>query len=94
MSSNYASIEKRVIQAAEAALYRQKYVSPVDVFVGTGILQSAQVQDWRKGKIPYLEQAIQGSLGKISFTMKCFRLKEKLEQPPELTVLGETYESL
>jgi len=50
MSSNRASIEKRVIQAAEAALYRQKYASSIDVFVGTGMLQLAQVQDWRKGK--------------------------------------------
>lgn len=71
--SNRTNIEKRTIQAAEAALYRQQYVSPIDVFVGMGLLQPIHVQEWRKGKIPYLEKVIQGNLSKISFTMQCFR---------------------
>ena len=57
-------------QIAETVLYRQQYVSPIDVFVGMGWLQPVHVQEWRKGKIPYLEKVIQCNLGKISFTMK------------------------
>lgn len=71
--SNRRQIEQRVIQAAESALFRQHYVSPLDVLTGMGALQSSDVQDWKKGKIPYLERVVQGSLGKISFSMKCFR---------------------
>lgn len=66
-------IEKRVIQTAELVLQRQHYVSPIDVFLGVGWLQPNQVQDWKKGKIAYLEAVIQGSLEKISHAMKCFR---------------------
>ncbi len=66
-------INKRVIQAAESVLYHQHYVSPVDVLVGLGYLQSVHLQDWKKGKIPYLEKVIQANLSKISIAMKCFR---------------------
>ena len=67
------SIEKRVIQSAEVILFSRGYVSAVDVLVGMGSLQSTHVQDWKNGKIPYLEKVIQGNLHKISFAMKCFR---------------------
>jgi hypothetical protein len=70
--SNRRDIEKRVFGVAETALYRQQYVSPIDVFVGLGWLQPVHVQEWRKGKISYLEKVIQCNLGKISFVMKCF----------------------
>jgi hypothetical protein len=66
-------IEKRVIRVSEDVLFRQNYVSAIDIFVGIGFLQPVHVQDWRKGKIPYLEKVIQGNLGKISHAMKCFR---------------------
>ena len=66
-------IEKRAIQSAEAALFRQHYVSAIDVLVGMKLLRPEHVQDWRKGKIPYLEKVIQVNLHKISHAMKCFR---------------------
>lgn len=71
--SNRRQIEQRVIQAAESALYRQHYVSPLDVLLGMGSLKSSDLQDWKKGRIHYLEKVIQGNLGKISYGMKCFR---------------------
>jgi hypothetical protein len=70
---NRDKIEKRVIQASEEALYRQQYVSPLDVLLGMGTLHPSQIQDWRKGRVPHLEGIIQGNLSKISFAMKCFR---------------------
>lgn len=71
--SNREQIKPRAIQAAEKALHHQHFVSAIDVFVGMGLLQPIHVQDWRKGKIQYLESVIQGSLGKISHAMKCFQ---------------------
>lgn len=78
--TNRINIGKRVIQIAEETLYRQKYVSPIDIFLGLGWLQPIHVQEWRKGKIPYLEKVIQVNLGKISFTMKCFGKWAKTKQ--------------
>jgi hypothetical protein len=79
--SNKATIEQRVITAAENALHRQHYVSIIiDVFMGMGLLQYVHVQDWRKGRIPYLEKVIQGNLNKISFAAECFRRWAKTKE--------------
>jgi hypothetical protein len=73
MASNRNCIQKRIIQAARQVLQRQNYVSAIDVLTSAGMLQPSHILDWKKGRIPYLEKVIQGNLGKISFTMKCFR---------------------
>lgn len=87
-------IEKRVIRAAEEGLFRQNYVSAIDIFIGIGFLQPVHVQDWRKGKIPYLEKVIQGNLGKISHVMKCFRqwAIQKSLKPSETAYLARIRE--
>ena len=71
--TNQTNIKKRVIQTAETVLYEKQHISPIDLFIGIGWLQPAYVQDWRKGKIPYLEKVIQVNLNKISLAMKCLR---------------------
>lgn len=43
--------------AAEAALARQRFVSPVDVLVGIGWLPGTVVETWRRGGLADLEQA-------------------------------------
>lgn len=71
--SNQAQIEQRVIQAAQSTLEAEHYVSPINLLVRLGWLQPIHVQDWEKGRIPYLEQVIQVNLKKISLAMACFR---------------------
>ena len=90
--SNRTDIKKRVIQIAETVLYKQQYVSPIDIFIGIGWLQPVHVQEWRKGKIPYLEKVIHGNLGEISFAMKCFRkwATEKKLKPSKTVYLLRT----
>jgi hypothetical protein len=70
---NRQQLQSKVFHTAEQVLTRQQYVSAIDILVGIGLLQPVHVQDWRKGKIPYLEQVIQGNLGKISFVLRCYR---------------------
>lgn len=48
--ANLKEIEKRAIRAAGEVLYRQHYVSSIDVLMGMGYLQPIHVQDWKKGK--------------------------------------------
>lgn len=71
--SNRIQMNKKVIQAAESILYEKQWVSFVDVLIKIGTLSLTHLEDWRKGRIPYLEKVIQGNLSKISFAMKCFR---------------------
>jgi hypothetical protein len=66
-------LEARVIRAAEAALEFQKFVAPIDVLVGLGWLTTAHVNQWRQGRVDYLERSINANLNKISRAMRIFR---------------------
>ncbi|MGB7848130.1 MAG: hypothetical protein WBL63_21145, partial [Candidatus Acidiferrum sp.] len=85
-------LERRVLQAAEAALSRQKYVSAIDVLCGMGPLAPTQVESWRKGRIDFLERVIQGNLKKISLSMSMFRqwAKAKGLEPSETRYVRRT----
>ncbi|GHF81905.1 hypothetical protein FHX82_004592 [Amycolatopsis bartoniae] len=43
-------LQRRVAEAAEAVLRKQKYVAPVDVLVGLRWLQASAVEEWRRGR--------------------------------------------
>jgi hypothetical protein len=83
---------RRVVQAAEAALADHFYVSAIDVLCGIGLLAPTHIDSWRKGRIDYLERAIQGNLHKISSSMAMFRqwALEKGLKPSETRYLRRT----
>ena len=66
-------LDRRVVRAAEAALAQRKFVTAIDVLVGLGWLEPRRVDEWRQGRIAYLEAVVTASLGKISTAMKVFR---------------------
>jgi hypothetical protein len=67
------TIEERVVSAAESALATDKYVSAIEVMARIGWLQQARIDEWRQGRLPYLEAGIQAGLGKVSEAMRVFR---------------------
>ena len=62
-----------MVRAAEAALAQRRFVTAIDVLVGLGWLEPRRVDEWRQGRIAYLEATVIASLGKISTAMKVFR---------------------
>jgi len=66
-------LEARVVAASEAALARQQYASPVDVLLGIGWLAPAHLKEWRTGRVPHLEGAVQANLSRVSEAMRLFR---------------------
>jgi len=50
------SLQPRIVAAAEEALSRQGFVTPVDVCLGLGWLQHCNVDDWRHGRADDLEE--------------------------------------
>ena len=66
-------LDRRVVRAAEAALAQRRFVTAIDVLVGLGWLEPRRVDEWRQGRVPYLEAVVIASLGKISTAMKVFR---------------------
>lgn len=89
---NQRELESRVIRAAEATLFHQQYVSAIDVLCGMGLLHVSQVDLWRKGRVGFLEQVIQGNLSKIASSMAIFQrwAQEKSLKPSETTYVRRT----
>jgi hypothetical protein len=89
---NQRQLDRRVIQAAEAALAHHQYVSTIDVLSGMGLLPPTRLEDWRKGRVDFLERVIQGNLRKISAAMATFRrwAREKKLEPSETRYTRQT----
>ncbi len=56
----------RIERAVAAILANGKVVAPVDVFLKMDVLAPQDLEDWRFGRVPYLERAIRGSLSRLS----------------------------
>ena len=63
----------RVVKAARTLLARGKVVAPVDVLVGMGLLESKRLEDWRLGRVPYLEKVIDCNLTRLSRLLRILR---------------------
>jgi hypothetical protein len=51
-------LQPRVVAAAEKALAKQKFVTPLDVCMGIGWLPSAHLDDWKQGRVAALEKVL------------------------------------
>jgi hypothetical protein len=70
---NEAKLWRRIAAAGNAAIAKNGYATAIDALLGTGWLQPDKVEDWRRGRVPYLEQVTVASLPKISTAMRIFR---------------------
>jgi hypothetical protein len=76
----------RVVRAVEKLLARSKVVTPVDVLVTMSLLNPARVEDWRRGRVPYLEQVIDCNLTRLSRMLRILRFHaHDLRLAPSIT---------
>jgi hypothetical protein len=73
MNQNQAKLWRVIPTAGSAAVARNGYVTAIDVLLATGWLRPEKVEDWRRGRVPYLEQVTVANLPKISTAMRIFR---------------------
>ena len=52
---------------------KRGYATPVDVLMDVGILEKLKYEEWRFGKVPYLEAVCNCNLRQLSFVMKQIR---------------------
>lgn len=77
----------RIVRAVGVLLERGKVVAPVDVLVAMGLLDSARLEDWRLGRVPYLERVIRCNLTRLSRLLRILRLHaHDLKLVPSTTV--------
>jgi hypothetical protein len=66
-------LQQRVTDAAAAALAEHQFATPIDVLVGLGWLTPGRVDEWRQGRVDFLERVVQANLPKVTAAMKFFR---------------------
>ena len=70
--------EKELIGKVHSAVYhqcqRRGYATPVDVLMEIGVLPKQKYEDWRFGRIDYLERVCTVNLRKLSFIMHQMRV--------------------
>ena len=82
-----AQVIARTRRAISDVLRRQGYVSAVDVFLEMGTLKKEDLEDWRFGRVPFLERKLMANLGKLSTTLREMkRLCQELGLKPSKTV--------
>ena len=68
---------KNLIGKVHDSMYRQcksrGFAAPVDVLMDIGVLDKKKYDDWRHGRVPYLEAVCTVNLHKLSEIMKVVR---------------------
>jgi hypothetical protein len=72
---NYAADRyyPKIVAAVDARLQSTGFVSPIDVLVSMLLLDRRHVEDWRRGRVPYLEKAITCNLAKAGRILRILR---------------------
>jgi hypothetical protein len=63
----------RIVEAVAALLQRGNVVAVVDVLIGMGLLTKEQLEDWRRGRVPYLERVINCNLTRLGRLLRTLR---------------------
>lgn len=69
MSLNQQDLIKQTNLAASKLLGEKGYISVVDVLMELGKLSKKDYENWRFGRVPYLEQVISLNLSKINLVL-------------------------
>lgn len=68
-------------------LTKGNVVAPIDVLVGMGLLRREHLDDWRRGRVPYLERVINCNLTRLSRLLRILRFHaHDLNLKPSATV--------
>jgi len=77
----------RIVKATEDLLRERGFVAPIELFIRMELLSPESVEDWRRGRIPYLERVIRCNLSKASRILRILRMHaHDLDLKPLLTV--------
>jgi len=70
---NESELIEKVHSSVGQQCQKRGYAAPVDVLMETGVLPKQKYEQWRYGKVPYLEDACTCNLRQLSFIMKQMR---------------------
>lgn len=76
----------RIARAVGRILARDRVVAPVDVLVSMDLLAPERLEDWRRGRVAFLEKVVDGNLTRLSRLLRILRFHaHDLNLVPRLT---------
>ncbi len=76
----------RIARATDEILRRGRVVTPVDVLIAMNLLTREHLEDWRRGRIPYLERVIDCNLSRLARLLRILRRRaEEICLKPSFT---------
>ena len=66
---NNQELTKKVYAAVANLISQRGYTAPVDVLMEIGILTKQKYEEWRNGRVDYLERVCTSNLSKLSLAM-------------------------
>ncbi len=70
---NRHELQKKVRSTVHLLIHEKGHASPLDLFLKMEKISPKLVEEWRFGRVPYLERVLHGTLGQFSFIMAKFR---------------------
>ncbi len=67
---NRTELKKKIRVSSIDLLEKKGYVSSADLLIELGFLSLEDYENWRFGRVPYLEKVCRGNLKKLSFIIK------------------------
>ena len=76
----------KIVKAVDNKLKSQNFVTPIQVFISMGLLEEQDIDNWRKGRIPYLEKVVKCNLAKAGRILRILRFHaHDLNLKPSIT---------
>ena len=77
----------RIVKVVDVALQSRNFVTPIEVFISMELLERRDVENWRAGRIPCLEQVVKCNLAKAGRILRILRFHaHDLNLKPSMTV--------
>ncbi len=74
---NRQELQKKVRHTVYQLIWEKGYASPLDLFLKMEKISPKLIEEWRFGRVPYLERVLHGNLAQMSFIMKELRKTAK-----------------
>ena len=62
--------QEKIRKSIDNQIKKKRVATVVNTFMDIGILDKLDYENWRNGKVPYLEKVCKGNLNKLSETVK------------------------
>jgi hypothetical protein len=77
----------KIVRVVEDLLREKGFVAPLELFIRMDLLSPESAENWRRGRVPYLERVIRCNLSKASRILRILRMHaHDLDLKPSSTV--------